>query len=300
MGINLLANIKMGPHRWNSVWMVLVILSAFRISDTFAKVYINELRVPQSVQNGTEDAVILDCDYTLETEDKNGLVVKWFFNKGGTPVYQWISKNKPQALGILRDRVDIKYKASEDSYKKHSGIKIIKPTTELSGEWACRVSSFASEATAASRMVVYAPPKEMEVTLVSPRPTLNSINISCWANGVYPEPRLTITLKNEKLEDVMHDSTWNDGAYDVRVSAVVQDEDIAELPAIFDCELKIPNTSYINRKSVLYGGPVVIVESANETSPASAPQFNKGRSTLLTWFNIILVLAVNMKIFGIS
>lgn len=36
----------------------------------------------------------------------------------------------------------------------------------------------------------------------------------------------------------MHDSTWNDGAYDVRVSAIVQDKDL-ELPAIFDCELKV-------------------------------------------------------------
>lgn len=37
---------------------------------------------------------------------------------------------------------------------------------------------------------------------------------------------------------MMHDSTWNDRAYDVRVSAVIQDEDL-ELPAIFDCELKV-------------------------------------------------------------
>lgn len=97
--------------------------------------HIKELKVPQSVANGTSDPVTLDCDYTLDEEDKNGLVVKWFFNKGNTPVYQWIKDHKPTALGILRDRVDLKYKASEDKWEKYRGLRILNPTTDLTGEW---------------------------------------------------------------------------------------------------------------------------------------------------------------------
>lgn len=99
------------------------------------KVHIKELKVPQSVQNGTEESVLLDCDYTLENDDKGGLVVKWFFNKGNSPVYQWIQGNKPVALGILRDRLDLKFKASLDKYETYRALKIIRPTTELTGEW---------------------------------------------------------------------------------------------------------------------------------------------------------------------
>ncbi|ODM97354.1 hypothetical protein Ocin01_09322, partial [Orchesella cincta] len=247
---------------------------------TLAKVYIKELRVPQSVQNGTEDAVILDCDYTLESEDKSGLVVKWFFNKGGTPVYQWIKPNKPQVLGLLRDRVDLKYKASEDPWMKYSGIKIIKPTQILLGNGSVVFPHLLRK---------QPPPLEWLCMLHQKR----------WKLRKHPDLLLSQLTFLVGLEDVMHDSTWNDGAYDVRVSAVVKDENL-ELPAIFDCELKIPNTSYINRKNVLYGGPVVIVERTNETSTGSAPQSNTVRSTLITWFNIILVLAVNIKIFGLS
>lgn len=50
-------------------------------------VKINKLQVPKVVQHGAP--VVLDCDFTLEETDED-LVVKWFFNKNRTLVYQWI------------------------------------------------------------------------------------------------------------------------------------------------------------------------------------------------------------------
>lgn len=53
---------------------------------------ITDLRVPHSVRNGSVYA-ILDCEYALLPEDtspNSGLVVKWFFNRQPSPVYQWI------------------------------------------------------------------------------------------------------------------------------------------------------------------------------------------------------------------
>jgi len=106
------------------------------IAEAVRGVHIRELSVPQTVKNGTEEPVILDCDYTLNSDsEKLGLVVKWFFNRGPTPVYQWVFGQKPQGLGILRDRLNLDYVASDKDWAAHRALSINHPTTELTGEW---------------------------------------------------------------------------------------------------------------------------------------------------------------------
>lgn len=61
------------------------------------------MRVPEVIQYGTRDRVTLDCDYV--TSNVTGLVVKWFFENKSQPVYQWIPPQKPQALGLLKNKV---------------------------------------------------------------------------------------------------------------------------------------------------------------------------------------------------
>lgn len=63
---------------------------------------IKELMVPNVVQNGSEEDVVLDCDYAFENSDSTGLVVKWFLNDGESPVYQWIPPKPPQDFGKLK------------------------------------------------------------------------------------------------------------------------------------------------------------------------------------------------------
>lgn len=48
---------------------------------------INKLQVPKVIRHGAP--VVLDCDFTIDETDQE-LVVKWFFNKNKTLVYQWI------------------------------------------------------------------------------------------------------------------------------------------------------------------------------------------------------------------
>lgn len=67
-------------------------------------VRIINMRVPEVLQFGTLDAVTLDCDYV--TDNVTGLVVKWFYMDKSQPVYQWIPPQKPQALGILKNKVN--------------------------------------------------------------------------------------------------------------------------------------------------------------------------------------------------
>ena len=64
---------------------------------------INDLKVPNVVENGSEPAVVLDCDYVIEKSDSlSGLVVQWFLNGIAHPVYQWIPPAQPQDAGKLK------------------------------------------------------------------------------------------------------------------------------------------------------------------------------------------------------
>lgn len=119
-------------------------------------VQITELRVPPAVLNGSS-SVVLDCDYSLRPEELNsdaGLVVKWFFNNSPMPVYQWIPGQKPQDLGIFKGRIDLDYKVSGNRNSEHRALKIHRPTTELSGEYRCYVSTFKDEDFMSKKLVV--------------------------------------------------------------------------------------------------------------------------------------------------
>jgi len=98
-------------------------------------VRITEIRVPHTVQNGTNESIVLDCDYTLNNESTDGLVVKWFFNRSHKPAYQWIYGRSPIAFGILQDRINFNYVASDNDWGAHRALNIINPTTEFTGEW---------------------------------------------------------------------------------------------------------------------------------------------------------------------
>lgn len=110
--------------------------------------------MPEIIQYGVEDAVILDCDYTY-SNDTSGLVVKWFFKSKSKLVYQWIVGQKPQDIGILRGRVDLTYRASSDPLKMHRALRIIKTNTDISGDYTCVVSTFLDEDSKTKQMTVF-------------------------------------------------------------------------------------------------------------------------------------------------
>ena len=121
-------------------------------------VKITRMSVPRMIENGTMEAVILDCDYTFSDAERFGLVVKWYLNHDPAPVYQWIPRQKPQDLGVLRSRLNLRHRASTDPYKKHRALDIIYPTSDLSGTYTCEVTSLSSydgEHTMSKEMTVY-------------------------------------------------------------------------------------------------------------------------------------------------
>lgn len=120
-----------------------------------SSVEIRKLSIPGPIENGSEPFVILDCDYTYEQKDVATLVVKWYLNNGRGLVYQWIPPHPPQALGVLANRLDLEYRATDDNYTMHRSLKILRPTLELAGEYKCHVESFETEDRKTGQLRVY-------------------------------------------------------------------------------------------------------------------------------------------------
>ena len=115
-----------------------------------------DIRVPLVVEDGSMASVVLDCDYVLRRADKRSeLVVQWYFGNGSSPVYQWIPGKRPQDLGVLKGRLNLDYRASNDLYKRHRAMQILRPTADLSGQYRCKVATVEEEVVAARNMIVY-------------------------------------------------------------------------------------------------------------------------------------------------
>ena len=116
------------------------------------------MRVPAVLQNGSKPFVILDCDYDIISEQEgHGLDVKWFFGNNHQPFYQWLPGRRPQTRGErFRGRIDLHYEVEgSNKFSKHRALKILRPTTELSGTYRCKVSSFLDEDFRQKTMIIY-------------------------------------------------------------------------------------------------------------------------------------------------
>ncbi|KAJ9578298.1 hypothetical protein L9F63_005479, partial [Diploptera punctata] len=156
---------------------------------------------PIVIKNGTESSVVLDCDYSPNEHDyflsrtkPTSLVVKWFFNNDPRPVYQWVHSKKPQDLGVLKGKINTEYRFSEDNVTMYRAIQILNPTTNLSGEYKCTVFNLEDEKSQTRKMIIYVPEKNFELTH-SKQNGNTAVNITCKAEGVFPEPELVIRIK---------------------------------------------------------------------------------------------------------
>lgn len=108
------------------------------------------------MQNGTEDSIVLDCEYIYNENDFR-LVVKWFFEDNLEPVYQWIPElNKRHTSGVLKNRLDMDFSVNTvDAYSRFRALRISKPSTELSGKYTCLVTSLAGQDSREQKMTVF-------------------------------------------------------------------------------------------------------------------------------------------------
>ena len=120
-------------------------------------VEIRQMRVPSVLESGSRPYVILDCDYDLSESEGTQVDVKWFFGSNPQPFYQWLPGRPPQTIGeLFKNRIDLRYEVpGSGRFRKHRALKIWNPTTELSGTYRCKVSSFVDEDFMQKTMVIY-------------------------------------------------------------------------------------------------------------------------------------------------
>lgn len=161
-------------------------------------VKIAKLVVPEIIQYGVQDAVILDCDYSYGN-NTSGLVVKWFFRNKARPVYQWIATQKPQDMGILRGRVDLLYRASSDPLKMHRALRIVKPNTDISGDYTCVVSTFMEEDSKTKQMIVFG--KFLKILEINFLAFLFSSNfIRCAGNFACVSKTVNLSIREQNFK----------------------------------------------------------------------------------------------------
>ncbi|KAL1506120.1 hypothetical protein ABEB36_005544 [Hypothenemus hampei] len=220
-------------------------------------VKINQFLVPE-IASPKAVPIILDCDYSLEFPKDEGLVVKWFFNETTYPVYQWIPDAKPQELRILKGRLDLSYRASEDRLKVHRALKIVKLGPELSGNYTCLVSTYSSEDRQTKRMSVFVPQKSLELKYPTHwnRNEEEKSKILCYAEEIYPKPQMKLFLNNSEIENsTMKFQEKPSGLFDVELFTIV--DNLTDGTAIL-CELNVRLANYTVRKEAVYYKVLII------------------------------------------
>lgn len=177
-------------HQWQRAVCVAALLLVVSSIHVFSALEIRRLTVPRWVPNGTDEGVILDCEYEYNQNDLR-LVIKWFFNDDLEPVYQWIPQlNLRHVSGVLLNRLDMDYSASPtDPYSQYRALKIAKPSTELSGKYTCLIMSLAGQDSKHQEMTVYAPAQRFHFDYTI---THDVVNFTCTATSLNPEPRMKI------------------------------------------------------------------------------------------------------------
>ncbi|XP_069971949.1 uncharacterized protein [Penaeus vannamei] len=221
--------------------------------------------VVQVVENGTEEYMVLDCPYELSEMDKLGLVIKWYHTNNPVNVYQWIQGSDPQAIGILEGRVDLDYEAKDEDYHRYRALYIIRPTTELSGEYTCTVSSFEDEKKYLQKLIVYSKPSEVNVW--TEKRDDDTVTVLCEVDEIYPEPELTLHIVADSdnktiLAGAKEVKSWSQGSYSAMIELEIEEDDL-DGPVEFVCEVAIPDTDLVFPNATKYE-PIAEVEEVEE------------------------------------
>ncbi|XP_059087769.1 uncharacterized protein LOC131884122 [Tigriopus californicus] len=176
---------------WMLPWVALMM--HVLIIDQAQGVEIIDLVMPETAESGNDSEIILDCDYDFSDEERSQLDVKWYFNGDHMPFFQWVpgQGRKPQLIGErFANHIDLDFVAHEDEAKQYRALKIINPSSELSGSYRCKVSTLIDEDFKQKDLIVYVPPESIDLELEAFE---DLVNLTCLVSGVFPEPMLSIS-----------------------------------------------------------------------------------------------------------
>ncbi|XP_076367233.1 uncharacterized protein LOC143255444 isoform X2 [Tachypleus tridentatus] len=230
-----------------------------------AAVEIKRLSVPRWVENGTDVPITLDCEYSYTHNDLR-LVVKWYYNHQVKPVYQWIPVLGSRYVSdFLQGRLDETFVADpRDSLSRYRALRIINPTTDMTGTYTCVVLSLVNQDSREQGMVVYAPAQTILVnhSFISP----NELEVSCLAKHLFPRPQIGLFLSEPgntvprfvsgaSIDTVPHDEVFD---IELRKTFCVKELSVTEA-TIFECFIEIPGTDYVRvERKPFFPDPVIM------------------------------------------
>ncbi|XP_067138437.1 uncharacterized protein [Centruroides vittatus] len=278
--------------------LVVTFLTFTLISNFFVEaVEIRRISVPKWVQNGT-DSVILDCEYVYNENDIR-LVVKWFFNDNLEPVYQWIPElNMRHTSGILQGRLDLNFSVNTvDAYSRYRALKVLNPTTELSGKYTCLVTSLAGQDSREQNMTVYVPAATFDVNYIE---TGKDLNLTCEAQGLYPRPNLRLYLLSsgetmrQQLEAKKTVEKQSHGVYNIQLHRMIPSLGLQKSEgSVFECQLEIQGSTYTSTKRIAYY-PGIARPASDMTRDLTA-----GVRVFIPWSKVwITTLAITVPMIG--
>ncbi|KAF8764681.1 uncharacterized protein LOC129980976 [Argiope bruennichi] len=219
---------------------------------------ITRLSIPSFVPNGSEESVLLDCEYTYSLKEDKKLVVKWFHEDDPNPVYQWIPELDVK-LYSEKFKLDEDYIIpSGNDYTRSRAINILKPTTELSGTYRCEVQSLEGADNMEDTMTVYALPTSVNLNYSI---SDGVVRVVCEVENVFPLPEMSLfqikpkTVAKSPLNDTELEYELVDGAYDLEFSTTIPEDDLPGLsdgPTFFGCSVEINGTEYSKEFKVPY------------------------------------------------
>ncbi|KAM3964254.1 uncharacterized protein ACR2FA_001741, partial [Aphomia sociella] len=255
-------------------------------------VNITSIQVPSLVETGTE-FVILDCEYSTGAVSPGpGLVMKWFFNGSAGLVYQWIPPMRPQVIGLLKGKVDMSFRISDEPLQAYRALKILRPTTDLSGNYTCVVSTFMEEDRRTKSMLVYSPGKSFY--FIQEKKYVFLVTFICVAEDLYPKPIMVILSQGKPLQQAVTEIRMNSwGLYTVETKAVVHDDDVTSPWEQFMCLLRLPPANYTaNRTTVYYPGlmPTAYNIAAIEVEKPQERHAHKSRASVPSFTLVLYIL----------
>lgn len=247
-------------------------------------VVLKDVKVPSMVRNATEPHVILDCIYSLNHSEKDGMILKWYFN--GKTIFQWIPPSKPQGVGMMKGRINLDYEHSPDPYDRHRALFMHWPTTEMTGDYTCKVSTLQNDVTGTKRMTVFEPPRWVQIQRNKGHDIVESVNVSCTADHVFPEPsiqlfhgqghnRIDLNQTHSIIEKAVQ---YQSGAWQKIVFVVLADKSL-RVENVFECVVRLPPSPvsqhqfqpHVWKRRMVYApsNPMVMA-SASNSSPAKS------------------------------
>ncbi|XP_076310545.1 uncharacterized protein LOC143225291 isoform X1 [Tachypleus tridentatus] len=259
-----------------------------------AAVKIRRLSVPRWVKNGTVHPITLDCEYSYNHNDLH-LVVKWYYNNQVKPVYQWIPQLGTRYVsGFLQGRLDESFVADpEDPYSRYRALRIVKPTTDMTGTYTCVVTSLADQDTREQVMVVYAPARTILVnhSLTSP----NDLQVSCSANGLFPRPQIELFVSEpgktvpRSVGGASISIVPREGVFDIELRKIFSIKELSTTEAtIFECFIEIPGTDYVRVERKPYIPEPVKMEQGDRHATSD------GRRVVTFFVMILITLIISM------